>query len=86
MGIDMATRKELIGANATIEEIRSRIGADSVAYLSLEGLQEAVNKGIRQHTGHCNACFSGDYPIPIPEWLFDDERAQEKLIFEDMWG
>lgn len=86
MGIDMATKKELIGANATIEEIRERIGADSVAYLSLEGLHEAVTKGIRQQTGHCDACFSGDYPINIPEWLFDDERDQEKLIFEDMWG
>ncbi|HRQ41917.1 MAG TPA: amidophosphoribosyltransferase [Chloroflexota bacterium] len=86
MGIDMATKKELIGANAEIEQIRQRIGADSLAYLSLEGMMDAVTAGIRQQTGHCAACFSGDYPIPIPEWLFRDERDQEKLVFEEMWG
>jgi hypothetical protein len=47
---------------------------------------EAVTSGIRQQTGHCTACFSGEYPIQIPDWLFDDERDREKLIFEDMWG
>jgi amidophosphoribosyltransferase len=86
MGIDMATKKELIGANAEVEDIRQRIGADSLAYLSLAGMLEAVTAGIRQQTGHCAACFSGDYPIPIPDWLFRDEREQEKLIFEKMWG
>ncbi len=86
MGIDMATKKELIGAHADVETIRQRIGADSLAYLSLEGMMDAVKAGIRQQTGHCAACFSGDYPIPIPEWLFSDERDQEKLIFEEAWG
>lgn len=86
MGIDMATKKELIGAHADVETIRQRIGADSLAYLSLDGMMDAVKAGIRQQTGHCAACFSGDYPIPIPEWLFSDERNQEKLIFEEAWG
>lgn len=86
MGIDMATRKDLIAHKLDIEGIRQRIGADSLAYLSHEGMVEAVTKGIRQQTGHCTACFSGDYPIQIPEWLFDDDRDREKLIFEDMWG
>jgi amidophosphoribosyltransferase len=86
MGIDMATRKDLIAHKLDIEGIRQRICADSLAYLSHEGMVEAVTSGIRQQTGHCTACFSGEYPIQIPDWLFDDERDREKLIFEDMWG
>lgn len=86
MGIDMATKKELIAHQMEIEGICQRIGADSLGYLSLEGMTQAVRAAIVQETGHCTACFSGDYPIPIPDWLFRDERDQEKLIFEDMWG
>jgi amidophosphoribosyltransferase len=86
MGIDMATKKELIAHQLDIEGIRQRIGADSLAYLSLAGMEQVVQESIKQQTGHCTACFSGDYPIPIPEWLFSDERQQEKLIFEEMWG
>lgn len=86
MGIDMATKQELIAHKLDIEGIRKRIGADSLAYLSLEGMEAVVKQSIEQKTGHCTACFSGDYPIPIPEWLFRDERQQEKLIFENMWG
>lgn len=86
MGIDMATKTELIAHQLDIEGIRQRIGADSVAYLSLEGMERAVKAAIKQPTGHCTACFSGDYPLPIPEWLFSEDRQQEKLIFENMWG
>lgn len=86
MGIDMATKTELIAHQLDIEGIRQRIGADSVAYLSLEGMERAVEAAIKQPTGHCTACFSGDYPLPIPEWLFSEDRQQEKLIFENMWG
>jgi amidophosphoribosyltransferase len=60
-GVDMASRGELIASRFTVEEIREHIGADSLAYLSLEGLKRAV-------TGketHCTACFTGDYPIPV---------------------
>jgi amidophosphoribosyltransferase len=84
MGVDMATYKQLIGHNLDIEGIRQRIGADSLAYLSLEGMTQAVQEAINQETGHCTACFSGNYPISIPSWLFDENR--EKLIFEEMWG
>jgi len=85
MGVDMATHKQLIAANLDIEGIRRRIGADSLAYLSLEGLTKSVRACIDvPETGHCNACFSGQYPVSIPEWLFDENR--EKAIFEEMWG
>ena len=86
MGIDMATKAELIAHQLDIEGIRQRIGADTLAYLSLEGMEQAVEAAIKQPTGHCTACFSGEYPLPIPEWLFSEDRQQEKLIFESMWG
>jgi amidophosphoribosyltransferase len=84
MGVDMATYRELIAHNLRIDEIQERIGADSLGYLSLEGMLKAVQGVIGGGREHCTACFSGQYPIPIPEWLFDDTR--EKLIFEGMWG
>jgi amidophosphoribosyltransferase len=84
MGVDMATRSELIGHRMSVEEIRDHIGADSLAYLSLQGMNRAIREALVGETGHCTACFSGHYPINIPEWLFDENR--EKLIFEEMWG
>jgi amidophosphoribosyltransferase len=84
MGVDMATRSELIGHRMSVEEVRRYIGADSLAYLSLAGMNQAVREALVGETGHCTACFSGQYPINIPEWLFDEDR--EKLIFEEMWG
>lgn len=61
-GIDTPTREELVGATHTIEKVREYIGADSLGYLSLEGLLASVgSKG----EGFCTACLNGDYPIPI---------------------
>ena len=59
-GIDTPSRSELIASDHTIEEISRYIGADSLAYLSIEGLHQAV--GLE---GYCDACFSGDYPVAI---------------------
>ncbi len=85
MGVDMATRKELIANQLSIEEIRQQIGADSLAFLSLEGMLAAVEETQEPSgCGHCTACFSGRYPINIPEWLFSDSR--ENLVFEKVWG
>ena len=61
-GVDMATRGELIAAQKSIPEICNFIGADSLGYLSLEGLIKAV--ALPKET-FCLACFTGDYPIPI---------------------
>ena len=61
-GVDMATRKELIAAHKTVEEIRELIGADSLGYLSLDGLIEAI--GLPREN-FCLACFTGEYPIPV---------------------
>lgn len=61
-GIDTPTQKELIGSSHTIEEIRKYITADSLAYLSLEGMLNAV-PGRNDH--YCHACFTDTYPIPF---------------------
>jgi amidophosphoribosyltransferase len=59
LGVDMATYDELIAANYTIEEIRQKIGADSLGYLSLEGLIEATGRGRNEM---CVGCLTGVYP------------------------
>ena len=58
----MATRKELIASNKSVEEIREFVGADSLGYLSHEGLLRAVNIS---KNNVCMACFTGEYPIPV---------------------
>ena len=60
MGVDMATEEELIASRLSTAEIAQHIGADSLGYLSLEGLHEIVGL---ETGGHCRACFSGDYPV-----------------------
>jgi amidophosphoribosyltransferase len=59
-GVDTPSKKQLIAANKTIEEIRDYIGADSLAYLSLEGLKIACADG--EKTTYCSACYTGHYP------------------------
>jgi amidophosphoribosyltransferase len=85
MGVDMATYRQLIAHKLDIEAIRVRIGADTLDYLSLPGMIAAVQDGLDDRpSGHCTACFSGSYPVTIPEWLFDDNR--DKLHLEGAWG
>lgn len=64
-GIDMSTREELIAANHTLEEISELIGADSIAYLSAEGMKNAIVREKSIHQGICNACMTGDYPVRV---------------------
>jgi amidophosphoribosyltransferase len=63
-GIDMPTRQELIGADLSVDEIRAYVGADSLGYLSLDGMVEAAGD---EKDRFCRACFDGEYPIPVPE-------------------
>jgi amidophosphoribosyltransferase len=63
-GIDMPTREELIAANHSVDEIRRAIGADTLGYLSLEALRKT---SLQLKHGHCDACFSEEYPVPITE-------------------
>ena len=67
-GVDTPSKKHLIAANKTIEEIRAYIGADSLAYLSLEGMKKACGEG--EVTTYCSACYTGHYPT---SWIDVDE-------------
>ena len=62
-GIDFATRAELIANGMSIEEIRDSIGADSLGYISLDGLISATRES---KENLCRACFDGVYPIELP--------------------
>lgn len=76
-GIDIQTRKELIAANHTIDEIKECIGADSLGFLSEEGLIESIGlKKDSPYSGLCMAYFNGDYPTPLYDY---EEKYQESL-------
>jgi amidophosphoribosyltransferase len=63
-GIDMPTRHELVASDLSVEEIRRFVGADSLGYLSLEGMVAATGA---PKDDFCRACFDGEYPIEVPE-------------------
>lgn len=65
-GIDTPSRKELISASHTIDEIARYITADSLCYLNLEGLHEALAQFGDHKIDFCEACFSGNYPVKFP--------------------
>ena len=58
-GLDTSNREELIAAEKSVEEIKKEIGADTLTYLSLEGLEKIM---VEKESGSCSACFSGEYP------------------------
>ena len=62
-GVDMSTKEELIAANHTLEEIGEIIEADSIAFLSVDGLEQAIVKDKTINQGICNACMTGKYPV-----------------------
>jgi amidophosphoribosyltransferase len=74
MGVDMATYDELIAHRMTVDEIRDHIHADSLAYLSVEGMLAATGEAA---PGFCDACFTGCYPVQT-------EPSQLKLAFEEV--
>ena len=79
-GIDTPTCDELIAHGRSVEEIREIIGADSLGYLSLEGLRRA--SASLKH-GFCDACFSGEYPVPIDE---EEEPTPQLSLFHEVEG
>jgi len=75
-GVDMGHDGDLMAATKTVAEIQEHIGADSLAFLSLDGMMRAVaERESGPDDGYCNACFTGDYPIAVGD-------AQAKLAFE----
>ena len=74
-GVDMSTTEEMVAHGRTVEEIAAELNCDSLAYLSLAGVYEAI-RGSRET--HCDACFSGDYPLERPE------AANGKFALEEL--
>jgi amidophosphoribosyltransferase len=73
-GVDTPRRSELIGATHTVEEVRKYIGADSLGYLSLEGLVSSVGQG----SSYCTSCYTGEYPVAFPQ----NEKAYLQLALK----
>ena len=67
-GIDTANQDQLIAANMSLEEMREFIGADTLGFLSPQGLIDCV-----PHGGYCTACFTGDYPVAIPRSFYEEK-------------
>ena len=65
-GIDTPTRSELIAAQKSVDEIKDYVGCDSLAYLSHKGMLDAVDGKSSTESGYCSACFTGNYPVPLP--------------------
>jgi amidophosphoribosyltransferase len=74
-GVDMSTPQEMVAHGRTEEEVAIELGCDSLAYLSLDGLYEAI--GLPRET-HCDACFTGEYPLERPE------AANGKFALEEL--
>lgn len=66
-GIDTSAVKDLVGKGRDVEQIREQIGADSLYYLSTEGMIKAVGLPVDGGRGFCLACFDADYPVPVLE-------------------
>jgi amidophosphoribosyltransferase len=73
-GMDFPTKKELIAANLTVNEIQNHLEADSLGYLSKEGMLEAVPKN---KCGYCTACFDGLYPVPLQEMCSKSQHENQ---------
>jgi amidophosphoribosyltransferase len=74
-GVDTPSKSELIAATHTLEEIRAFLEADTVAYLTLEGLLSAVGS---ERTSYCSSCYTGQYPVEIPR----DEASYLQLALK----
>jgi amidophosphoribosyltransferase len=75
-GIDFASRAELVANGVDLDGIRRSIGADSLGYISLDGLVAATEQ---PKSRLCTACFSGEYPIPLPEDALIGKHLLESL-------
>jgi amidophosphoribosyltransferase len=76
-GIDTDTQDQLIAATKSVEEIAKQLQVDSLAYLSWEGMLETTREDTNSF---CSACFTGDYPVAIPEKMKRSKLILEKVV------
>ncbi len=80
-GIDTPERSKLLAANHDVAEMAELIGADTLAFVSIDGLYRALRRPGRdgRNPGFCDACFTGDYPIPLTDFQGNQERQLSLL-------
>ncbi|MBT5459799.1 MAG: amidophosphoribosyltransferase [Rhodospirillaceae bacterium] len=80
-GVDTPEREQLLAANQSLEEMTKTIGVDSLAFISMDGLYRAMGqkKRLNSMPQYCDACFSGEYPVPLVDR--DDGRPNPQLSF-----
>jgi amidophosphoribosyltransferase len=80
-GIDTPERSQLLAASHDVEQMAALIGADSLAFVSIDGLYRALGKAGRdpEKPFYCDACFTGDYPIPLPDQADNGDRQLSLL-------
>jgi amidophosphoribosyltransferase len=83
-GIDTPSRDELLASGMSIEDMRRHIGVDSLAYVSIDGLYRAVSGLDRDDEApqYCDACFSGEYPVPLVDLEGGEAAVQLSLLAE----
>jgi amidophosphoribosyltransferase len=81
-GVDTPERSQLLAATHDIPAMAKLIGVDSLAFISLNGMYRAVADIDRNNAGpqYCDACFSGDYPIPLTDAGMSNNSAQKDLF------
>ncbi len=79
-GIDTPTREELIAHENSVEDIRDIMGADSLGYMTLEGLRKSAES--LKH-GFCDACFSDEYPVPVESQESSPQLSLFREVSED---
>jgi amidophosphoribosyltransferase len=84
-GIDTPERGELLAACHSVDEMAEQIGVDSLAFISIDGLYRALGKANRDPARpyYCDACFTGDYPIALPDQADNSERQLSLLEESD---
>ena len=82
-GIDTPERSKLLAATHSVDEMAALIGADSLAFISNDGLYRALGHQGRDNTApqYCDACFTGDYPVALPD-MADNDTRQLSLLAE----
>lgn len=85
-GVDTPERDQLLAAKHNIEEMCQQIGADSLAYISIDGLYRAMghNKRDNEHPQYCDACFTSEYPTPLTDLNDTDRETQLSLLTESL--
>ena len=83
LGLDVATRQELIAAHKTLAEIAAHINANSLGYLSVEGMLRAIDV---PRDEFCFGCFTGNYPVPIQMDLMDKLALEQPALTSSLVG